>query len=112
MRTCFILMTALFFGGIAVASAQPAQIFMPLQKTAVNRFVSPVSQSFLLMPITDSAKLLSPNNTLPLNFYSSNLGIACKMELKLEKQTKLPLRIRLGSKDQVDYLEGKYNRHR
>lgn len=38
-----------------------------------------------------------------------HLGIACKAEYKLEKATGLPLRIRLGSLQQTDYLESKPN---
>ena len=44
-------------------------------------------------------------------FYCSNLGFFCKQELKLAKITKfrLPLAIRLGSLQYIDYLEGKPN---
>ena len=44
---------------------------------------------------------------LPNDFYNLTIGWACKQELKLEKVTTLPLRIRLGSFDQVKLLEGK-----
>ena len=44
---------------------------------------------------------------LPGDYYNLNLGWACKQELKLEKATCVPLRIRLGSIEQVNYLEGK-----
>lgn len=35
------------------------------------------------------------------------MGAVCKMELKMQKQIKFPLFIRMGSKDYVDALEGK-----
>jgi hypothetical protein len=47
------------------------------------------------------AMLVSPT------FYCSNLGFFCKQEIKFAKITKLPFVFRLGSVEQVDYLEGK-----
>jgi hypothetical protein len=46
---------------------------------------------------------------LPQNFYSKSLGFFCTKEIQLQKLTALPLFIRLGTKDQVDYLERKPN---
>lgn len=47
---------------------------------------------------------LSP---LPQNFYNRGLGYFCKKEIQLQKLTSLPVFIRLGSKEYVDYLECK-----
>lgn len=44
---------------------------------------------------------------LPQNFYNQNLGYFCKKEVQLQKITTLPIYIRLGSKEYVDYLEQK-----
>ncbi len=44
---------------------------------------------------------------LPENHYSKNLSFFCKKELQLEKLTKVSLKIRIGSLDDVDRLEGK-----
>ena len=43
------------------------------------------------------------------NNYYNQLGAACKMELNFEKSTKVPLRLRLGSLQQTDYMEQKPN---
>ena len=44
---------------------------------------------------------------LPQNFYTSTLSYTCKKEIQVQKFTRLPFYFRLGSKDYVDYLEGK-----
>jgi len=46
---------------------------------------------------------------LPQNFYNKGLGYFCKKEVQLQKTISLPLFIRLGSKEYVDYLERKPN---
>lgn len=48
---------------------------------------------------------------LPQNFYKQTSGYFCKKEWQLQKTLSLPLYIRLGSKDYVDYLEKKPNSH-
>lgn len=42
------------------------------------------------------------------DLYVNHLGVMCQKELQLERLTKLPLRFRLGSKEEVDRLEGKF----
>jgi len=46
---------------------------------------------------------------LPQNFYNQKLSFVCKKEVQLQKLISLPVYIRLGSKDYVDYLEQKPN---
>lgn len=45
--------------------------------------------------------------TVAPDFISKNQGFICKQEWLLEKKTGLPLRVRLGSLDYVNNLEGK-----
>ena len=45
--------------------------------------------------------------SIPENYYLQNIGIFCKQEWKFEKTTKIPLRIRVGSLQQCNWLEGK-----
>lgn len=55
---------------------------------------------------TDSLKNV-PLRVLAQDHYTNQLGFFCRKELQLEKLTKLPLRIRLGSLDYVNHIEGK-----
>jgi hypothetical protein len=41
--------------------------------------------------------------------YYQSLGIACKVELRLEQATGIPFRFRLGSLAQTEYMEQKPN---
>jgi hypothetical protein len=45
------------------------------------------------------------------NYYTDRLGYFCKQEIKFEKNTRIPLRFRLGSVVDCDRLEGKYRKN-
>ncbi len=51
------------------------------------------------------SKRLEP--IVPSRWYHSQLGVICKTEWKLEQSLKLPVRFRLGSVAQTNFLEGK-----
>ena len=42
------------------------------------------------------------------DFYVKNFGFFCRKELQLEKSVRFPVRLRLGSLEQCNTLEGKY----
>jgi hypothetical protein len=45
---------------------------------------------------------------VPANFYTTKTGFFCNVERALEKQTKVSVKVRLGSLEQTQKLEG-YN---
>ncbi len=62
-----------------------------------------------LKQTADTLRLPLTLKILPQDFYKQHLAFTCKKELQLQKLVSLPLYIRLGSKDYVDYLEKKPN---
>lgn len=55
----------------------------------------------------DSTKSINLKAPLSSNFSTRNYGFFCREELKIEKATKIPVRLRLGSLEQCNYYEGK-----
>jgi hypothetical protein len=56
---------------------------------------------FYLTPINKPIVILRPD------FVSTTQGFICKQEWKFEKKTGLPVRLRLGSLEYVNRMEGK-----
>jgi hypothetical protein len=59
------------------------------------------------IPLTLSFNTIVTKEIIPQDYYTQCFGFICKKELQFEKITKIPLRIRLGSLDYVNKLEGK-----
>jgi hypothetical protein len=68
------------------------------------------AQSSLILP-KDTVPFIHIK-TVPPQFYTQHLPFFCQKELQLQKITGLPLFIRLGTKEYVDYLEQKPNTRR
>lgn len=90
------------------------RIQLPINYAMLNNFDSE-KQSQKDFSFTDSASFNKPqpfylfNNYIKPDHYSSHLGFFCQKELQLEKMTSVPIRLRLGSLDYVNYLEQKPN---
>jgi hypothetical protein len=52
-------------------------------------------------------KEIKINPEVPPDFATCKYGFFCKQEMKFEKATNIPIRIRLGSLQQCNYYEGK-----
>jgi len=52
--------------------------------------------------------VISAESKIPANYYTTKTGFFCNTERAFEKQTKVAVKIRLGSLEQTQKLEG-YN---
>jgi len=64
------------------------------------------------LPIRKDTVPFTHIKTVPPQFYTQHLSFFCQKERRLQQVTRLPLYIRLGTKEYVDYLEQKPNAKR
>lgn len=77
----------------------------PFQSTFIPVFHY---SSFPLFQLSNFKSNFPPSNpTVPIIYSYNNLAFFCKIEVKMEKAAKLPIKFRLGDVDYVDRLEGK-----
>lgn len=95
-------LSAIFFLSVLFTAAQK------------NYPSTPADKVILSLGVRDSAKVVNQQfisaysaNIITPDYYTKHMGFICKKEFALEKITKVPLRFRLGSLQQCNYLEGK-----
>lgn len=73
--------------------------------------VADLKKDSVFTPISFTGSLVIPIKLviIPRNYYTSKFGFFCQQELKFEKATALPFKLRLGSVAEVDRMEGKPN---
>ncbi|WP_315819240.1 hypothetical protein [Paraflavitalea speifideaquila] len=100
---------------IAVPTIVSAISSKPWYNTSVlhfNKLRQPVDTStptLSLMPVPSLliSNVLTPVSPIRQDFYTQHFGFFCRQELHLEKLSRMPLRFRLGSLKDCNYLEGK-----
>lgn len=82
-----------------------------LQTAQVSIFSATAEKESLLSspqpPSLNEVFKASPSISSPKAYAYKDLAFFCKVEVQLEKATKMPIKFRLGSVDYVDWLEGK-----
>jgi len=95
------------FVGSNVFSQKLENAEIKIQPMSLSKRLTVQINSNLSLPqlFPTAMQVITPNN------YTDRLGYFCKQEIKFEKNTKVPLRFRLGSVADCDRLEGKFQRN-
>jgi hypothetical protein len=88
-----LLLTAFLFAGGANA-----------QQPVNPRILPAPADSVKTVP---AFRFTPQESILPKNYATKDFGFFCRQELKLEKKTGIPLRLRLGSMEECNRIEGK-----
>lgn len=92
---------------LVLATTSNGQIAMTQSNLLQNKTSDSVYHVFIFYnPITinNQTKI---NQEAPPDFATCKYGFFCNQEMKFEKATSIPLRVRMGSLAQYNYYEGK-----
>ncbi|MEM6380360.1 MAG: hypothetical protein AAF705_19380 [Bacteroidota bacterium] len=119
-NSLLFLLFACTYGATAQISTTTASPYHILGKSIVELKQESTTPKTLTLPILlVSDWSTNPTGPIPteptyLNYQApkaynfNHLAFFCRLEVRMEKATKMPVRFRLGTVDYVDRLEGKY----
>ncbi|MCU0333554.1 MAG: hypothetical protein MUF62_00735 [Chitinophagaceae bacterium] len=95
---------------MSAAFSQPAQLAFLQQSARLPAAAKAMKErpatAAIRLPMRPALPPLRPA-TLPAAWYVQHMAPTCRAEWKMQKATGVPLRIRLGSLQYSNYLEGK-----
>ena len=97
---------------IVVCLAAMCYVSTTHAQTSLTKLQQPVETNYLrLLHLPDDSagntNRSFMNTMVPSDYYTRHFGFFCDKELKLEKSTGVPFRLRLGSLESCNKLEGK-----
>ncbi|MEL7220217.1 MAG: hypothetical protein AAGJ93_02795 [Bacteroidota bacterium] len=120
MRTIiFLFCLGCFLSTTPIFAQSEASLLPPNSLLLSSTITVPVfKKPFLYLESANKQNKQHPDlpslmlNQLPANMPSTycvaELAFFCRLEVQMEKATKIPIRFRLGNVQYVDYLEGKH----
>lgn len=100
------LLFCLFFVGMSYGAF--AQIGLHVEKTRLfsTKVENTITETESIPSLMEVFKQSSLSDT-PKSYCYRDLAFFCKVEVQLEKASKIPVKFRLGDVQYVDWLEGK-----
>jgi len=83
-------------------------VFIPELSTNISAEKNTSTFSSVKAPHQWKAVNVPSPDRSPRVYNYHNLGVFCKLDVKIDKASKLPVRFRLGTQELVDRKEGKY----
>jgi hypothetical protein len=115
MRTKAAVLVGVFFllaqGAFAQLRTSPAAELLAVESriSVATYLLSPLLLVQDRLP--DNAAATPTSRRIPLVYRFEDLAFFCRVEVRLEQATRIPVRFRLGSVNYVDHLEGKRERY-
>ncbi|MBT8219270.1 MAG: hypothetical protein KJP00_05585 [Bacteroidia bacterium] len=104
-----IILTLVLAGSTYCSLQAQSEIGLKIDLSSIEDINFEYPVHFLFTSNKEDTALFQFNDNLvaPTIFSYQELGFFCKVDLKLEKALKIPVRFRLGTVEEVDFLERK-----